>query len=55
MLSGYKTYITGAVAIVGIVAGVLTGDMTWQAAIPGVITAVMGMTIRHGITTEASK
>lgn len=55
MLSGYKTYIVAGVGVITAVASYLTGDMTLAQAIPIVITSIMGATIRHGITTEASK
>lgn len=54
MLSGYKTYITGALAILGAVGGYLAGDLTLQAALPLVVTALMGMFIRHGIATSTN-
>ena len=49
MLSGYKTYITAAVAVVTAVAGYLTGDLELGAAIQLGITAILGATLRSGI------
>lgn len=48
-LSGYKTYITAAVAVVTAVAGYLTGDLELAAAIQLAVTAVLGATLRSGI------
>lgn len=53
MLKGYKTYIVGAVSIIGTVASYLVGDIALADAAQLVITAVMGMTIRSGINTVA--
>jgi hypothetical protein len=55
MLSGYKTYITAGLAVVGAVAAYLTGDMAIADAIQIVVTAVMGAFIRNGVTTENAK
>lgn len=52
ILSGKKTYITGILAILTTVGAYLTGDMALAEAAQLVLTAVMGMTIRSGITTE---
>lgn len=49
MLSGYKTYITAAVAVIGAVAAYLTGEAELGPTIQLVVTAVLGATIRHGI------
>lgn len=49
MLSGYKTYITAAVAVIGAVAAYLVGDMALSDAVQLVVTAVLGATIRNGI------
>ena len=50
MLSGYKTYITAAVALIGAVAGYLTGDLELGAAVQLAITAILGATLRNGIS-----
>jgi hypothetical protein len=55
MLSGFKTYIVGVVAIIGAIGAYLSGDLTIAAAAQAILTAVLGMTIRSGITTEAAK
>lgn len=52
MLKGYKTYITGIVAIISAIGAYLTGDMALAEAVQLVVTAVMGMTIRKGIKTD---
>ena len=55
MLKGYKTYITGFVTIVGAIGAYLIQEATLAETIQLVITAVMGMTIRHGLSTETAK
>ena len=52
MLSGYKTYILGCVAIITAIAGYLVGTIDLSAAVTNVIGALMGMTIRHGIAVK---
>jgi len=54
MLSGYKTYITAGLTVLGVVATVLEGQMTWQAAIGPISTAVLAAFLRNGVTTSAS-
>lgn len=49
MLSGYKTYITAAVAIIGAVASFLVGDASIADTSQLVLTAVLGATVRAGI------
>lgn len=51
MLSGYKTYIVGIMGIFGFAASYLTGDITIAQAAQGALTAILGMTIRSGITS----
>jgi hypothetical protein len=51
MLSGYKTYITAAVAVVSALAAYLAGDATIIQAAQLVFTALMGAFIRNGIAT----
>jgi hypothetical protein len=51
MFKGYKTYITAAVAIIGAVAGYLTGDLTIAGALSVIVPAVLGATIRDGINS----
>lgn len=55
MLKGYKTYITAGVAIITAIATYLTGDATLSEAIQLSITAVLGATVRAGVTSEAKK
>ena len=57
ILSGYKTYIAAGVAIVTAVANYLTGvvDASLAETVNIVITAVLGMTLRAGITSVAKK
>lgn len=55
MLKGYKTYIMAGVAVIGAVAAYLVGDLSIADTAQTVLTAILGATIRHGITTEANK
>lgn len=55
MLKGYKTYIVGTLTILGAIGGMLTGDLAVSAGIQLVVTALLGMFIRQGVTTEAAK
>jgi hypothetical protein len=55
MFPGLKTYFVGVVAIIGAIAAYLTGDLSIAAAAQAILTAVLGMTIRSGITTEVAK
>jgi len=50
MLSGWKTYITAGVTVIGAVAAYLTGDAELGATIQLVVTAVLAATIRHGVS-----
>lgn len=54
ILSGYKTYILGGIAIVGAVASYLVGDLNLAAAAQLVVNAVLAMTVRAGIATAAA-
>lgn len=51
MLSGYKTYITGAVAIIAAVGAYLSGVDTIAQAGQLVFTAVLAMFVRNGVAT----
>jgi hypothetical protein len=51
--SGYKTYIVAGLAILGAVGAYLDGDIGKVAAGQAILTAVLGLTIRHGIKTGA--
>lgn len=55
MLKGYRTYILGAVTIIGAVAAYLVGDAQLSETINLVVTAGMGMFIRSGINTAVDK
>lgn len=52
MLSGYKTYIVCGLAIINAAGNYLTGDTSAADAAQAVFTALMGMTIRHGIAAK---
>lgn len=54
MLKGYRTYILGAVTIIGSVAGYLVGDVSLTETINLIVTAGMGMFIRSGINTAVA-
>jgi len=54
MLAGYKTYITGVLAILTAVATYLTGDATLAQAGELTLTALMGMFIRAGIKSDTT-
>jgi len=54
MFSGYKTYIAGALAILGALGGFLTGSMSVDQAVNLVVPAVLAMTVRHGIATATA-
>lgn len=49
MLSGYKTYVTAALAIVGAVAAYLVGDMSLADAVQIVVPALIGAFVRNGV------
>lgn len=51
MLKGYRTYILGAVTILGSLAAYLVGDTSLSEAVNLIVTAGMGMFIRSGINT----
>lgn len=52
MLSGYKTYIAGSLAILGAIGGFLDGDLLLPAALQIIVPAILAMTLRHGIATK---
>lgn len=54
-LSGSKTYIVAVVAVIAAWVGVWGGSVSVDAAWQITETAILGMTIRHGVTTEATK
>lgn len=49
MFNGKKTYIVGIGTILGAVGGVMSGGLPLDQAIQLVVTALLGMTIRHGV------
>jgi len=51
ILAGKKTYLTAAMAIIGTLASYFAGDVQLVDAAQLVLTAVLGVTIRSGITT----
>lgn len=55
LLKGYKTYIVAGITIVSAVGACLAGDTSITDALQLIIPAILSMTIRHGITTEANK
>ncbi len=55
MLKGYRTYILGAVTILGAVAAYLVGDVGLTETVNLVIGSAMAMFIRSGVTTEIAK
>jgi len=54
MLSGYKTYIAGALTILGALGGFLTGSLAPDQALNLVVPAILAMTVRHGVSTAAA-
>ena len=55
MLSGYKTYITAALAILTAIGTWLAGELQLADMIQTVVTAARGAFIRHGVASEAIK
>jgi len=54
MFKGYRTYILGAVTIIGAIAAYLVGDTTLTDTVNLVVTAGMGVFIRSGINTAVA-
>jgi hypothetical protein len=52
MLSGYKTYITAGVAVIGAWAAVLTGDVAMIDAVKITIDALLAAFIRNGVAAS---
>ena len=50
-LKGKKTYIVGALGVLGAVASFLVGDATAAQASQAVLTAILGMTLRNAINS----
>ncbi|HUU94512.1 MAG TPA: hypothetical protein VM487_02145 [Phycisphaerae bacterium] len=55
MFRGWKTYITGAAAIVGAVGGVLTGTVDLGTAAQLVVTSLLAMFVRAGVKTRTGR
>lgn len=51
-IQGKKTYILGALGIVTAVVTWLVGDMDTGAMLQAILTAALGMSVRHGIATQ---
>lgn len=51
MLSGYKTYITAAIAIIGFWGAFLTGEADLSTTIQVTVEAALAAFIRHGISS----
>jgi precorrin-4 methylase len=49
MLSGYKTYITAGVTVIGAVAAYLTGEATLAVTAQLVVTALLAAFLRNGV------
>ena len=54
-MNGLKTYLTGITAILVAVVAYLNDPSTLSVDLQAILTAVLGMTIRHGVTTENAK
>lgn len=54
-LAGKKTYVTGALVILGAIGGLLTGEATLTQAFQVIGSALLAMFVRNGITTEVRK
>ena len=52
ILSGYKTYIAGAMGILGALVAYLVGDVGLADVGQLVLTAVLGMTVRAGVSAS---
>ncbi|MQQ99246.1 hypothetical protein [Glaciimonas soli] len=53
-LAGKKTYITAGLGVLGAVAGVLTGGLSYFAAAQMILTSVLGATVRHGVDSAVA-
>ena len=54
-LKGKKTYTIAVGTALGVIGGVLTGEMSTAEGIQLLLTAVFASTIRHGVSTETKK
>lgn len=53
MLKGWKTYLTGVGALIGVAIGAATGALPVAEAINIGVTALLAMFIRSGVATDA--
>lgn len=53
-MNGKKTYIVAAGAVLGAISGVLTGTVSIEQAAQLALTAILGATIRHGVSTATA-
>ncbi|AMP14886.1 hypothetical protein CPter291_2629 [Collimonas pratensis] len=53
-LAGKKTYITAGLGVLGAMAGVLTGGVSYFEAAQLILTSVLGATVRHGVDGAAA-
>jgi len=53
MFSGYKTYITAGLAVIGAIAAYLTGDATLADTAQLVVTALLAAFVRSGVAKTA--
>lgn len=53
-LRGKKTYLTALVSVLSAIAAYLVGDLSIPEAAQIVLTAVLGATLRSGMTTETT-
>lgn len=51
-LSGYKTYLTAAAAVLGAVAAFASGTIDAGTALNTIVTAVLAATVRNGIANS---
>lgn len=54
-MNGKKTYLVAGLSAIGAILAALGGQVSYPEAAQLIVTAVMGATIRHGVTTEAEK
>jgi hypothetical protein len=54
-LQGKKTYLTGAVAILSTLIALGDGKVDLVQAAQVIVPAIMGMTIRHGVSTSTTQ
>jgi hypothetical protein len=50
MLKGYKTYIIAGVTVVGAIANYLIGDASLANTVQLCVTAILAVTLRHGMS-----